>query len=71
MDKFKYLGVMVSAEKGMVEEVAHRLLDGRKALGMIGKLRKENISREVKRKEVVTLTCVYCCKMLSLSTREK
>ena len=33
MDKFKYLGVMISTDGGMGEEGAHRVLEGRNVLG--------------------------------------
>ena len=47
VDKFNYLGVMISTNGGMGEEVAHRVLEGRKVLGMMAKLWKENlISKE-------------------------
>ena len=63
VDKFKYLGVMISTDGGMGEELAHRVLEGRKVWGTMAKLWKENmISREVKRKlceRVVTPTVVY------------
>ena len=48
-DKFKYLGSL-STDGGMGEEVAHRVLKGRKVWGAMAKLWKENmIYREVKR----------------------
>ena len=40
MDKFNYFRVMISIDGGMGEEVAHRLLEGRKVWGMIIKLWK-------------------------------
>ena len=43
VDKFKYLGVMISTDGGMGEEVAHRVLEGRKVWGMMAKLRKGNM----------------------------
>ena len=50
VDKFNYLGVMISTNSGIGEEVAHRVLEGRKVWGTMAKLWKENvISREVKR----------------------
>ena len=33
VDKFKYLRVMISTDGGMGEEVAHRVLEGRKVWG--------------------------------------
>ena len=30
VDKFKYLGLMISTDGGMGEEMAHRVLEGRK-----------------------------------------
>ena len=63
MDKFKYLGVMISTDGGMGEEVAHRILEGRKVWGTMEKLWQENvISREVKRElyeRVVIPAVVY------------
>ena len=63
VDKFNYLGVMISTDGGMGEEVAHRVLEGRKVWGTMAKLWKENmISREVKRElyeRVVIPTVVY------------
>ena len=50
MDKFNYLGVMISTDGGVGEEVAHRVFEGRKVWGTKAKLWKENvISRDVKR----------------------
>ena len=40
MDKFNYLGVILSSDGGMGEEVAHRVLEGRKEWGMMAKLWK-------------------------------
>ena len=49
MDKLNYLEVMISTDGGMGEELAHRVLEGRKVRGMMTMLWKENmISREVK-----------------------
>ena len=49
VDKFNYLGVMISTYIGKGEDVAHRVLEGRKVWGTTAKLWKENmISREVK-----------------------
>ena len=45
-----YLGVMISTDGGMEEEVAHRVLEGRKVWRTMAKLFKQKIiSREVKR----------------------
>ena len=33
MDKFKYLGVMICTDGGMGEELARRVLEGRKVCG--------------------------------------
>ena len=50
MNKLNYLGVMICTDSGMVEEVSHMVLEGRKVWGVMAKLWKENmISREVKR----------------------
>ena len=44
MDKFNYLGVMISTDGGMREEVAQRVLNsGKKGLGDDAKLRNENM----------------------------
>ena len=63
VDKFNYLGVMISEDGGMGEEVAHRVLEGRKFWGTMSKLWKENmVSREVKCElweRVVIPTVVY------------
>ena len=62
VDKFNYLGVMISTDSGMREEVDHRVLDGRKVLGTVTKWWKNMISREVKRKlheKLVIPTVVY------------
>ena len=71
MDKFNYLGVMISTDGGMGEEVAHRVLEGRKVCGTMAKLWKENmISRGVKRElyeRLVILTVVYGSETWSLS----
>ena len=49
-DKFNYLGVIISTDGGMEEEVAHRVLEGRKVWRTMAKLFKQKmISREVKR----------------------
>ena len=50
VDKFNYLGEMISTDGGMGEDVAHRVLEGRKVWEMMKNLWKENmISSEVKR----------------------
>ena len=76
VDKFNYLGVMISTDGCMGEEVAHRVLEGRKVLETMAKLWRENvISREVKRKlyeRVVIPTMVYGSKTwLSAQERRK
>ena len=38
MDKFNYMGVMISANGDMGEKVAHRVLEGRNVWGTIAKL---------------------------------
>ena len=73
MDKFEYLGVMISTDGGMGEEVAHMVLVGRKVWGTMAKLWKETmISREVKRElyeRVAIPTVVYGSETCSLSAR--
>ena len=63
LEKFKFVGVMIIADRDMGEEEAHRLLEGRKVWGKMVKLWKENvICREVKRElyeGVVIPTVVY------------
>ena len=63
MNKFNYLGVMISTDGVMGEEDAHRVLKGRKVWRTMEKLREEsNISREEKRElyeRVVIPTVVY------------
>ena len=51
MDNFNYLEVMISTDGGMREEVAHRVLQGRKVWGTMARLWKKNMIsiREVKR----------------------
>ena len=49
VEKYSYLGVMLIVDSGMGEEVAHRVLEGRKVWGTMVKLWKVSmISREVK-----------------------
>ena len=43
VEKFNYLGVMISTNDGMGEEVAHRILEEIKVLGMMAKFWKENM----------------------------
>ena len=43
MDKFSYLGVMISRDGGFGYEVAHRMLEERKVWGTMAKLWKENM----------------------------
>ena len=38
VNKFNYLGVMLSMDRGMGEEVAHKVLEGRKVWGTMAKL---------------------------------
>ena len=38
VDKFNYMGVMISADGGMGEEVVHRVLERRKVWGTMAKL---------------------------------
>ena len=46
-DKFNYLGEIISTDGGMEEEVAHRVLEGRKVWRTMAKLFKQKmISRE-------------------------
>ena len=75
LDNFNYLEVMISTDGGMGEEVAHRVLEGRKVWGTMAKLWKENmISREVKRElyeRVVIPTVVYGSETWSLSAQER
>ena len=70
-DKFNYLGVMISTDGGRREEVAHRVLEGRKVWGTMAKLWEENmISREVKRElyeSVLIPTVAYASETWSLS----
>ena len=74
-DKFNYLGVMINTDGGRGEEVAHRVVEGRKLGGRMPKLWRENtISREVKRElyeRVVVPTMVYGSETWSLSAQEK
>ena len=75
MDKSNYLELMISADGGMREEVAHRVVDGRKVWGTMAKLWKKNIiSREVKRElyeRIVIPTRVYGSETWSLSAQER
>ena len=75
VDMFNYFGAMISTDGGMVEEVTHRVLEGRKVWGTKAKLWKENlISREVKRElyqRVVIPTVVYGSGTWSLSAQER
>ena len=75
LDKFNYLGVMISTDGGMREEVARRVLDGRKVWGTMAKLWNENmISRKLKREyyeRVVIPSVVYGSETLSLSEQER
>ena len=36
MDKFNYMGITIRTDGGMEEEVAHRVLEGRKVWGTMG-----------------------------------
>ena len=75
VDKFNYLVVMISTDGGMGEEVAHRLLEGRKVCGTMTALWKENmISIEVKRElyeRIAIPTVVYVSKTWALSAHER
>ena len=42
LDRFNYLEVIISTDAGRREEVAHRVLEGRKVWGTVAKLWKEN-----------------------------
>ena len=70
-DKFKYLGMAISADGVIVEEVAHKVLEGRKVWGITEKLWKENMAfREVRRElheGVVIPTVVYDSETWSLT----
>ena len=62
VDKFNYLGVMISTDGGMGEEVAHMVLEERKVFGTMMLWKENMISREVKRElyeRVVIPTVVY------------
>ena len=71
VDKFNYLGVMISTDGGMGDEMAHRVLEARKVWGTMENLWKENIiSIEVKRElyeRVVIPTVVYYSETWSLN----
>ena len=73
VDKFNCLGVMITSDGGMEEEMAHRVLKGKKFWGTLAKLWKENImSREVKwelykYKRVAIPTMVYDSETWSLT----
>ena len=41
VDKFNYVGVMISTDGGMVKEVAHKILEGRKIKKKNGSHMKE------------------------------
>ena len=75
VDKFNYLGVMISTNGSMGEEVAHSVIEGRNIWGTMAKLWKKNMrSREVKRElyeRVVIPTMVYGSKTWSLNVQEK
>ena len=43
VDKLNYLGVMIGTDGGVGEEVAHRVVEGRKVWGTMAKLWKENV----------------------------
>ena len=74
LEKFKFVGVMIIADRDMGEEEAHRLLEGRKVWGKMVKLWKENvICREVKREfyeGVVIPIMIYGSETWSLSAQE-
>ena len=75
VDKFNYLGVMISKDGGMGEEVTHRVLERRRFWETMVKLWKENImSREVNPElyeRVVISTVVSGSETWSLSARER
>ena len=74
-DKFNDLGVMISTDGAIGEELAHRVLEGRKVWGTLAKLWKENmICTEVKRElyeRVVIPTVIYGSENWSLGARER
>ena len=50
VDKFKYLGITISADRRMWEEGTHRLLEAKKLVRSLERLWKEStLYREVKR----------------------
>ena len=66
VDKFNYLGVMISTDGGMGEEVAHMVLEERKVFGTMMLWKENMISREVKRElyeKVVIPTVAYISEM--------
>ena len=75
VDKFNYLGAMISTDGGMGEEVSHKVIERRKVVGTMAKLRKEEmISREIKQElweRVVIPTVVYGSEMWSFSAQER
>ena len=75
VEKFNYLGIMISADSGMGKEVAHKVLEERKDMGDEAKLWKENmISREVKRElyeRAVIPIVLYGSETWSLSEEER
>ena len=75
MYKFNYLGVIISYDSGMEEEVAHEVFEGRKVWRSMAKLWKENmISRKVKQvlnERAVIPNLVYSSETWFLSAQER
>ena len=76
VDKFNYLGVMISMDGSMGWEVAPRVLEGRRVWGMMAKLWKENIisrvvNRELYVRGVVIPALVYGSEAWPLNAQER
>ena len=75
VEKFNYLGVLISTDGGMGIEEAHRALEGINVWRTMTKLWEKNmICREIKRElyeRVVIPTVVYGSETCSLSAQER
>ena len=71
VDKFNYLGVMLSTDGGAEEEEAHRVLEGKMVKGTMAKLSKGKMIKRELFEMVVIPTVVYGSETWSLSAQEK
>ena len=75
VESYRYLGVDISRDSGMEEEVNHRITEARKAWGAMKDVwKKRHISREAKvgmYEGIIEPTLLYGCEVWMMKTRDR